>query len=181
MSNDTASAADDPTIDTHTNPESFRDHPDVDHVEETKQVPGDDFAELRDDLDAVDGWVVVGLANDAGSVLLMDDGDHGWTLPAVSVRDGDWADRGRDVVAGLTGRSVELTRVERVRRIDYQEEDGAGQVTVHHVVLRAASVPGEPVADEPTVGCDGSADAGWFDALPDEVEGVVAADTRLFL
>ena len=179
MSNDTA-RPDEPTIATLTDPETLRDHATVAYETETKHVPGDDFGELREDLAPVDGWVVVGLTNDDDALLLMDDGEHGWTLPAVSVRDGDWADRAGEVVAGLTGRTTDFTTVERVRRIDYHEEADDGHVTVHHVVVRAEPVTGEPTAGEPTVGCDGTAEVDWVDALPDELEGFVRDDAELF-
>lgn len=170
---------DTPPIETLTDPETLRDLPAVEYLTETKTFPSDEFDQLREDL-AVDGWIVVGLENDAGAVLLMDDGTHGWTLPAISVRQSDWAARGREVVESLTDRAVRLDRVERVRRIDYHEREGDGHVTVHHVVVRADPVAGEPAAAEPTVGCDGSADVGWFDTLPEELTGTVAADARLF-
>jgi hypothetical protein len=178
MSQDTA-PDDTPPIETLTDPETLRDHPAVEYLAETKEVPSDEFDQLREDL-AVDGWVVLGLGNDAGAVLLMDDGTHGWTLPAIPVRESDWAARGREVAEGLTDRRVRLDRVERVRRLDYHEQGGDGHVTVHHVVVRTDPVAGEPTAAEPTVGCDGSADVGWFDALPEELAGTVAADARLF-
>jgi hypothetical protein len=161
--------------------ETLRSRDDVDSADDATDVPSEDFGELREELAPTDGWAVVGLTNDDGALLLMDDGRHGWTLPAIPVRDGDWADRAREVAESLTGRPTDLIGVERVRRLDYREEDGDGHLTVHHVVLRAASTSGEPVADEPTVGCDGSAEVEWFDALPDDLEGVPADDARLFL
>lgn len=161
--------------------DTFRERTAVDWDETTKDVPADEFDGLYDDLASTDGWAVVGLANDTGAVLLMDDGQHGWTLPAIPVRDGDWVDRAREVVEGLTGRTADLVGVERVRRLDYHEDGGDRHVTIHHVVLRAEQVSGAPVADEPTVGCDGHPEVGWFDALPDDVEGAVAADARLVL
>ena len=170
------------SIDQLTNPRAFRDSDAVEYLTETKTLPNADFAAVHGDLADRGGWAVVGVTNDADALLLMDDGSHGWTLPAIPVDDGgDGAARGREAIEGLTGRAIDLVGVERVRRLDYHEEDGDGQVTVHHVVLRTEPVAGEPVATEPTIGCDGSADVGWFDVLPDELEDVVADDARLFL
>ncbi|WP_255194807.1 hypothetical protein [Halorarius litoreus] len=179
MSNEPAHP-DAPTREIPADPETLFDDPAVDTETQTKEIDADDFDDLRAELTAVDGWVVVGLTNEAGALLLMDDGTHGWTLPAVSVRDGDWADRAHEVVDGLTGWTSDLETVERVRRIDYHEDGGDGRVTVHHVVVRAEPVTGDPVAAEPTVGCDGTAEVDWVDALPSDVEGVVRDDAALF-
>lgn len=170
------------TPDPFADPETLRGRDGVEFTERTVTVDPDEFDEGRDDLAGVAGWAVVGVPSDAGSVLLMDDGDHGWTLPARSVGAGDdWLARGREAVEGLTGEAVTLEGVARVRRLDYREEGGDGRVTVHHVVMRAAPVTGEPVAAESSVGCEDVEDAGWFEALPEGVEGAVADDARLFL
>lgn len=169
------------TIDRLADPDALRDDDRVDWCEGTKQLPDDEFEHAREDLEPLDGWAVVGVENDAGAVLLMDDGEHGWTLPAIPVDEGDWAARAREVVEGLTGKTATLDRVERVRRLDYHEESGDCHVAVHHAVVRAEQIVGEPVADTPAVGCDTHPDVGWFEALPDDVEGPVAADARLFL
>lgn len=161
--------------------ETLHERADVDWRATAEDVPADEFDAVHDDLAPLDGWAVVGLVNDAGAVLLMDDGEHGWTLPAIPVDEGDWVDRAREVVAGLTGHTADLTAVERVRRLDYHADPGDGHVVVHHVVLRADPMAGDPVADDPVVGCDTHPDVGWFDALPSAVEGPVAADARLFL
>jgi hypothetical protein len=175
-----STAIDDASIDALTDPETLRDRPGIEFREETHTYETADFASIRSDLAPIGGWVVVGVTNDEGRVLLMDDGTHGWTLPAVSVREEEWLTKGQRAVEGLTDRAVAIDRVERVRRIDYKEDGGDGHVAVRHVVCRAAPVEGTPVAADPTVGCDGTADADWFDTLPDGSEGVVADDARLF-
>lgn len=175
------------TIDPVTDPAALRDRDGVDVRQRTETVGPGDFEAAGDDLADVAGWVVVGVENDAGAVLLMDDGDHGWTLPAAPVDpDEDWVAAGRDLVEGLTDATVAVVKPERVRRLDYEREGGDGRgsddhVVVHHVVFRAESVTGEPAADEPVVGCDTAVEVGWFDALPAGVEGTVADDARLFL
>lgn len=171
-----------PTVDSLTDPAALRDRDGVEFRARTETLDPDDFETARDDLAAVAGWVVVGVENDAGAVLLMDDGDHGWTLPAAPVDpDEDWVAAGRTLLEGVAGVAPAADRPERVRRIGYDTQDGDDRVVVHHVVLRSEPVAGEPVADEPTVGCDTAVQAGWFDALPDGVDGVVADDARLFL
>lgn len=180
MTDDT-SRTDGASIDALTDPETLHDNPGIEFLEETHTYDSETFASVHEDLAPVGGWVVVGVTNDEGQVLLMDDGSHGWTLPAVSVRDEDWLAKGCAAVEGLTDVPAEIEGIERVRRIDYEEQGGDGRVTVHHVVCRAALIEGTPIAAEPTVGCDGTAEAGWFDALPEGVEGAVADDIRLFL
>lgn len=176
------STADDPTLDSLADPESLADRDDVEYLTETNEVDADEFAQAREDLEPLGGWAVVGTTNDDGRVLLMDDGSHGWTLPAAPVDVGDdWVATAETAIADLTGVSGSIRQPERVRRIDYHEEDGDGHLVVHHVVLRAASLSGAPVADDPTIGCDTAVDVRWTASLPEDVEGVVADDARLFL
>ncbi|WP_255151174.1 hypothetical protein [Halorarius halobius] len=169
-------------MDSLTDPEPLADRDDVDYRERTHHVDADEFPAVRDDLGDTAGWAVVGVVNGAGRILLMDDGSHGWTLPAVPVASGgDWVAAAEGVVESLTGATPGIGRPERVRRVDYRENGGGGHVIVHHVVLPAAPVAGDPVADDPTVGCDTAVAVDWVDALPDELEGAVAEDARLFL
>lgn len=187
MSRDTTRPSDASITDTFADtgsladPDALRDSESVEYSRTRETVDAETFADVRDDLADTDGWVVVGVVDDDGAVLLMDDGSHGWTLPAVPVRDRNWITRGREAVAGLTGMTADVTPPERVRRLDYEEDGGDGHVVVHHVVLGAERVTGAPAADDPTVGCDGHPEVGWFDHLPDEMEGLVEDDARLFL
>lgn len=135
MSQEFPGDPDAPTMDTLADPDAFRDHETVEYLAKRETVDAEEFDAVRAALEPVDGWVVVGVENDAGAVLLMDDGSHGWTLPAAPVRDGDWVARGRRAIEGLTGATVDPVRPERVRRIDYDEDGGDGRLVVHHVVL----------------------------------------------
>ena len=163
-------------------PEALRERPGVTFCEETERVDPD-VDGVRADLAALDSHVVVGVTNDADEVLLMDDGEHGWTLAAVPVETGDdWVAAGRRGVARLTDVSVAVDGVERVRRVDYHVgEEADPHATVYTAVVRGESVSGRPVASDPTIAGDPIPDVGWFDAVPEGVAGPVADDIRQFL
>lgn len=164
-------------------PEALRERPDITFREETERVDPAASANVRADLAALDSHVVVGVTNDADEVLLMDDGEHGWTLAAVPVEAGDdWLAAGRNGVAGLTDVRVAVDRAERVRRADYHVGDEVDpHATVYTVVVRGESVTGRPVASDPTIAGEPIPDVGWFDAVPEGVDGPVADDIRQFL
>ena len=163
-------------------PETLRERPGVPFREETERIDPD-VEGVRADLATLDSHVVVGVTNDAGEVLLMDDGEHGWTLAAVPVETGDdWLAAGRSGVAELTDICVTIDRAERVRRVDYHVGDETDpHVTVYSVVVRAAPVTGRPVAPSPIIAGEPIPDVGWFDAVPEGVDGPVADDIRQFL
>ena len=161
-------------------PEDLRDSEDVTFHEETHVVDREEFEATYEDLES---HVAVGVTNDEGEVLLMNDGSHGWTLTAVAVEPGeDWTAAGRRGVEQLTGVAVELDRPERVRRIDFRPEgDDERRTSMYNVVFRASPVEGRPVADDPDLADESVEDVGWFDEVPAEQEGDVADDIRLFV
>ncbi|MFC4543619.1 NUDIX hydrolase [Halosolutus amylolyticus] len=158
-------------------PVRLRTRSDVDVHEETRTVPQAEFEAMRG---TVDSHVAVGLPNDDGAVLLQDDGSHGWSLPAFTVESGEeWTAIGRQGVTRLAGVPVELDRPERLRRIDIQPDGTAdGGIRMYNVVYRAVPVEGRPVTDD--VPAD-VRDVDWFDRVPAEQDGELAADIRLFV
>lgn len=160
-----------------TDPESLFDRDDVDVRETVHTVDRETFETARDELDS---HAVVGLADEAGSVLLMNDGSHGWTLVAVPVEAGeDWAAVARRGMAELTGIDVDVQRPERVRRIEYRlEGDEARTTALYNAVWRAAPVTEGTDSLDPG---ETNTEFGWFEQVPDGTEGPPAEDIRLFI
>ncbi|KAB1193101.1 hypothetical protein GJR96_06450 [Haloferax sp. MBLA0076] len=157
----------------------LRDRDDVTFHEESHVIEPTAFDSVCEGLTS---HLVVGVVNDTGSVLLVDDGSHGWTLAAFSIdADDDWSVRAQNGVEQLTGSSVELNAPERVRRLDYCEAGTDRKRTVYNIVYRTTTVEGRPVAADPNVGGEPVRDISWFDAVPAGCEGVVADDIRLFV
>lgn len=159
---------------TLTDPAALADHDDVDYVTER-------FDEDRPFRDAaVAGRAIVGLTNAAGDVLLFEHDEQPPILPTCRVDPGDdWAAVGRGTVDDVPGLSIELQRVERVRALDYDVDGESG--TNYYVVFRAAVAGDGTAPSEPTVDDQGW-DAGWYDAVPDDVPtDDLAEDIRLFL
>lgn len=169
-----------------TDPRTPCDADGVEFRELTHQV---DPAELEATPDP-DSHVAVGVTGDRG-VLLMDDGDHGWTLPAFAVEPGDdYLAVARREFEALTGVAAAVESVERVRRHRYHpadatDADGApgsadaatgadDAVTVWNVVVRAT--PADPDALAAPESRETGTDLAWFDGVPDGVEGPVADD-----
>ncbi|RKD93599.1 NUDIX hydrolase [Halopiger aswanensis] len=163
-------------------PERLRDRDDVRALEETRVVPQSEFESV---VGTVDSHVAVGITDDDGAVLLENDGTHGWTLPAFVVdADEDWAETARRGIDRLTDGPVELAAPELVRRVEFrpggQDRGGAEpelRLRMYNVVVRAAA------ADQDPVTIDRSPERGleWFGKIPDEQDGAVADDIRLFL
>jgi hypothetical protein len=96
----------------------LRDHENVEFIEKTEIIDQEEFE--VPDLENWDSHVVVGVTNDEGEVLLLNDGSHGWTLTAFPVESGeDWVAVGRRGVENLADGTVKIDGPERVRRIDY--------------------------------------------------------------
>lgn len=165
-----------------TDPETLRDRDDVAFEQQTRRFDGEEADAVREQFPEWDSHVAVGVLNDAGEVLLVDDGHHGWTLPAAPVGDGDdYVTAGREYVEALLDADVPVSGVERVRRIDYFVGDDDRLGGVYNVVVRADSVDSEAVAADPVSPDDALDAAGWFDEVPDGAAGPVAADAELFL
>lgn len=166
------------TITELTDPEPLLDRDDIDVSEEETAVPPEAF----DHIDDVDGVAAVGVRNADDAVLLWTDADHGWLLPAAPVEPGeDYVAAACEVVERLADVSVEVTGVERVRRVHYTvDEAGDDRETTAHYVVLGARGGDDPLPTDPP-GTDAS-DADWFGRAPDDVHGEnEAADVRLFV
>ncbi|AHG05090.1 hypothetical protein HALDL1_02310 [Halobacterium sp. DL1] len=161
-----------------TDPESLLNRDDIDVCEESVAVPSEAFEHYA----AADGVSVVGVTNDDDAVLLWTDPDHGWLLPAAPVEPGeDYVVAARGVVERLAGVAVDVTGVERVRRVEYAADEAGDdrETTVYYVVFGARGGD-DPLPVEPP-GTDES-DADWFAHEPDDLHGEdEASDVRLFV
>lgn len=167
-------------MDELTDPLTLTDRADVDVVERTPGLTAEEAAEVREAADSWTSHAAVGVTDDAGRVLLADDGHHGWTLPAGAVEDGDdYVAAGREQVESLLDAPVEVAGAERVRSTEYRGPDGDHVVTVHNVILRAEPESTTDLPESPTNQKYG--ESGWFDAVPEDVPEGIAADARLFL
>jgi ADP-ribose pyrophosphatase YjhB (NUDIX family) len=159
------------SLDSLTDPATLRDHADVDFRERTEAVDAADFEDATD----LDSHVAVGVADHRG-VLLQNDGHHGWTLPAFAVDAGeDWLAVARREFESLTGAAVEVDAVERVRRLEYRVPVADDRATIWNVVVRATT--DDSLSDDPESRVDDT-DVRWFDRVPEDVEGPVAADVE---
>lgn len=162
-------------------PDSLRERTDIEFREERSTDEQDGF----DYFESIDGMVAVGLTNSTGAVLLMNS-PHGWRLPYGPVdMDEDWVLAGQHVGEELTGVSVSITRAERVARITrcLQNEEER-KTTSYDVVLRAAPVANDPVADDPSFGPWDELEVDWFNIVPEDAywsHGDAVDDIRRFL
>jgi hypothetical protein len=161
-------------------PKRLRDRDDVPFHEESHVVDRGDFDATREN---VDSHLVVGVPNDSGEVLLVNDGSHGWTLAAFPLEsDEDAVVTARQGVENLIGVPISLNSPERVRRIEFRSDsDEPRQFSMYNVILRASPVEGRPVASEPTLGHTEVQDIGWFAAVPEGTSDELGDDIRLFL
>ena len=160
-------------------PDTLRDRTGVPFHEETRTVAPEDYESVAAGLDS---HAAVGIADDEGDVLLMNDGSHGWTLVAVPVAlDEDWTAVARRRTEELLSTSVALERVELARRIDVRPEGDPGERTSMYNVIFRASVAGDPVMGETAEPTEDDPRLEWFETVPGEQEGAVADDIRLFL
>ena len=158
-------------------PEELRDRAGVSFHEKVRRLSADEFDSVAG---AVDDHAVIGITNDDGEVLLMNDGSHGWTLVAFPVQPGeDWVAVARSEAKALLDDTVTLEDLEFVRRVEFESvDDDSRQITMYTVVFRAS------VDDSVGVGStmeQSDVLLGWFDAVPDEQEGDPADDIRTFL
>lgn len=158
--------------------EAYRDRDDVEFVELTRTV---DREESRESIESLDSHVVVGVNDESGDVLLVDDGHHGWTLPAFAFETGEnCVAIARSGVEDLLCVDVDIQNPERVRRIEYLVDDDP-KVSIYNVVLRAGTVSSDDVPANTAENVDDLEAAGWFDEIPAEAPEGVADDARLFL
>ena len=160
-------------------PETLRERDDVDVRTETRTLTPAEFETARD----LESRATIGVANEAGEVLLVADGPRGWTLPSVPVGPNeDWGGVVRRAIESLTGVDAALEAAIRVREVEFQQEDAPDQRrTTYDVLVRTAPVPGRPVADDPTIADEDVADLIWLDRVPEDAGEAVAADVRAVL
>ncbi|MFB6269447.1 MAG: hypothetical protein ABEH83_05850 [Halobacterium sp.] len=155
-------------------PESLREDDAVDVQDVVHDVAADDYA----DVESLDSHVVVGVT-DSGSVLLQNDGHHGWTLPAFPVADDDdWLAVAHREFEALTGTRISIEAPLRLRSREYRVVDGEESATVRDLVVRGTPATGLPADPESRV--DGT-DLRWDDAVPDDAPEPVADDISLFV
>ena len=122
-----------------------------------------------------------GITNEEGEVLLMDDGSHGWTLIGFLIEGGqDWPTVARQEAEALFNTSVVLDQPVLVRRIDFLlASDENRRETMYNVVFRASV--DEPIDIEEMDDQNAELSLRWFEGVPDEQEGEVVDDIRIFV
>jgi hypothetical protein len=163
-------------MDSFSDPESLRDRVGVPFDEETQRLSSEEFESVTE---GVDSHAVVGMTNDKGDVLLMNDSSHGWTLLAFPVESGqDWTAIARQEAETLLDASIVLEQLERVRRIDFHHSENNRSTTMYNVVFRASSDDSGVI--EGAVERDDDLSLRWFEGVPEEQEGNIVDDIRIF-
>jgi ADP-ribose pyrophosphatase YjhB (NUDIX family) len=166
-------------MDPLTDPASLADRRTVDVEHQTETLPDAEFESLRD---RIEDHAAVGLTNEEGAILLMNDGSHGWTLPAVPVDQGeDYAAVAREGISDMTGIEVELEAVERLREVVFRPTDGDQERRMYNVIFRASPVGGRPVAEAYSAGDADAPAVEWVESIPEAQSPVLAGDIQLFL
>ena len=165
-------------MDSFSNPESLRDRAGIPFHEETQRLLPEEFKSVAE---SVDSHAVIGITNEEGDILLVDDGSHGWTLIAFPVEHGqDWLTVTRQEAETLLDTSVVLEYPELVRRIDFLlASDDNRRTTMYNVVFRVSV--DEPVDIEEIDEQNDEPSFRWFAGVPDEQAGEVADDIRIFV
>ena len=159
-------------------PESLHNRSGVPFREETRSVSQDEFESV---VRNVDSHAAVGITDDEGNVLLVNDGSHGWTLIARPVDAGeDWTTAARREAERLLDDRVDLEGIELVRRIEFHTPSDEGRRTSMYNVVFRASVDGVPVIEVSGTE-DDDPSLGWFERVPDGQDGNLADDIRLFV
>lgn len=163
-----------------TDPESLRDHPDVEFREErtvTQQTSFDYFA-------SIDGLAAVGITNEEGAILLMNS-PHGWRLPYGPINpEEDWITGSQRIGENLTGVTITVSGVERVAKITHYIEGSRHESITYDVIFRAVPLTGQPVASSPSFGPWDELELEWFDTVPEDAyweHGDAVDDIRLFI
>ena len=160
-------------------PEPLCERDDVDVQTETRTLTRTEFETARD----LESHLTIGVTNDAGEVLLVADDVRGWTLPGAPVGpDEDWDAVARRALESLTGVDADVAEAVRVRRVEFEQDgDSDRQRTTYDVLARTTSVPGRPVADEPTIAGEDVTDLIWLGRVPEDASGAIAADIEAVL
>lgn len=154
-------------IDSLTNPETFTELDGVQINDEVQVVSEAEF-ERRD---TWGGVAVIGVTDENGDLLLAKFADgHGWMLPNGPVEPGD------DYVAAathwaevMTGVSVTVDDIDRIRRRHYQTEDGRETIG-HHVIFQGSPVEGTAVAENPGLPQQDIETVSWFAHPPADAD-----------
>lgn len=176
----TADARDQPA-DSPLDPVARFDRGDVSTETVQVDVDGEHFERFDD----IVGRVVVGVTNDDGDVLLLENTDpddvrHDWVLPHGPVEDGDdWVETAVDWTDGLTGVTPELGDPVHVRRNDVT--DGDHRTTVYHVLFPGRPLDAGSLDGDVRYDCDDAWRAEWRDSAPDGMDGVERDDVERFL
>lgn len=169
------------TVDELTDPESLRDRDDVRYRERTV-VHDEEHLELNE---PIDGWVMVGVANEEGEFMLTHNACNDvWLLPHARVDPGeDYAAVARREVEAVAGVDAAVRGVDHVRRSEFRlEGDEERRTVAHDVVVRASIAADEVIPDGHEVDRPYASDLGWFEETPENVpEDDPGEDVRLFL
>lgn len=164
-------------MDSFSDPEDLRGRSGVSFREEVRRLPADEFTSVAGQLDS---HAVVGITNNEGDVLLMNDGSHGWTLIAFPVEHGeDWVSVAQREAETLLGVAVVVEEVEFARRVDFQSaDDNSQRATMYNVAFRASA---DDSVDLDKIGKQDDVLLRWFDGVPAGQEGDVANDIQYFI
>ena len=163
------------------NLEAYRDRDDVEFVTDAHDLEPEKYEDARERIDSLDSHVAVGVNDESGDVLMVDDGHHGWTLPAFAFEAGDdWEVTGQSGVENILGVAVHVEHTERVRRVEFIVDDDP-KVTIYNVVLRADTVSSGDIPEGLAESVENLEAVGWFGEIPADASESVADDARLFL
>ncbi|MWG34271.1 hypothetical protein GQS65_07170 [Halomarina oriensis] len=165
-------------MDELTDPESLRDRDDVEYVENPPEV----HQHHHDAYDDIAGYVVVGVTDPEGRLLVLEHDDAPYPHLCFTEVDHDeeYVEAARGIVTTATGVDATGDDVLRVRRSTYRAEDGR-ETSGYDVVFTASPV--ETTEIDPEAGHDWT--ASWRDPttidLPAGEDNDVVNDVRLFL
>ncbi|WP_439025408.1 NUDIX domain-containing protein [Haloarchaeobius sp. DT45] len=165
-------------------PEALLDRGDVEYVERTHVLPPAEFEDARDRAGTIDGGVVVGVTDEAGRLLLIqNDWSDGWILPGGGVEPGeDWEAAARREAEEETGVAVTLDGPDLVYQGRLEHAETGEILDDGYAVFFAASPRDDgAVADDPGVADEDIQAVGWFGSVPDDVDSDHEAEVRRFV